>query len=81
MKIPASLYQIPRIRARLRLLRSTIGKTRVGPVLPRFNSTRIGVLIFLALFAAWMVFLVKPKPDGTLLGNYTMRPPGFAVKQ
>ena len=41
------------------------------------GTTRFAVLVFIAIFVGWMVFLVSPKKDGTLLGNYTMRPPGW----
>lgn len=42
---------------------------------PHFRT--VAVWLFLFGLAGWMAFVARPRDDGTLLGNYSMRPPGF----
>ncbi|MFO1417485.1 MAG: hypothetical protein U1E83_02340 [Methylotetracoccus sp.] len=42
---------------------------------PHFRT--VAVWLFLFGLAGWMAFVASPRDDGTLLGNYSMRPPGF----
>jgi hypothetical protein len=77
MTQPASSFQDMKRKARTRLLNRKLGKTPIRFLLPLLQTSRLVKLIFLVLFVSWMVFLISPRSDGTLLGNYTMRPPGF----
>ncbi|MGI9212297.1 MAG: hypothetical protein ACR2HF_07460 [Methylococcaceae bacterium] len=70
-----------RLKARIRRVQILLSKTPLKPLVPILKTTRFGVLIVLAVLAGLVAILATPKSDGTLLGNYTMRPPGWEANK